>query len=1062
MAKYSKGDKIMHATTLQHGVVIDVFPPRRGRQLYRVNWGERENDELESDLKADANTSDPFERIANNIYSTYLDFAKQNTTFKIQNSNNSTISSLKAARTLFRAYQFKPLLKFLNSINRRLLVADEVGLGKTIEAGHIMLELKARGELTNVLIVCPKSLREKWYNELKEKFGLVFEIYEKTEDLIDDLDNKNGAVRGIINYEKIRLKNIDEGSSEEKKKKKRVNDITDYLVENNKRFSLLICDEAHKLRNEDTQQYRGAERLMDCVDSAVFLTATPIMLNSRNLYNILHLLDNVKYYNPQIFDNLLEENKPFVSALTNLNAGVPLPDIADQLTNAEITTQFINEDTGNVVSQETKTANERFCEYPIYQRIIENLRNGKDTHKLRALLQQDISSMSVMNNIFSRTRKREVTMDMSQAERDPHPCIIHLYDDEQEQFDDIIEQYYNDNSYTNYYGEEVISYGAQLGLTQKKRQIASSVYAYLNEDYNLENGTDIFANRPDAKIDKLQEIIQIVFADGQKKIIVFALFRKTLKYLELRLNRIGYRCAIIHGGIKDRAEVLSKFEYDDTIQVLLSSEVGSEGLDMQFCNSMVNYDLPWNPMVVEQRIGRIDRFGQQSPKVHIYNFIVADSIQEEIYTRLLDRIGIFRGTIGDMEAILDARIEIDGRQGRTVQEMYENLEKELYFNKLTKDERERKIREVEQAIENEKNNLKQLEEGLTNSLTNDAYFKDEIQRLLHNNAYVTEKELYNYLYRAIIEEMPTCQLVESQQDSKVYQFIIAPSQPSALKNFLIKYQVQTEEAIIAYKSFRNKIDGKLTFNLTFNQEKAFTDKTLIYINIYHPLIQTCLNCFTHKYDKSVCTFSYSLRHDELLQSGKTYFLTVYRLRTKRLVQGINVNSDTQYPILFDIAQESIVNDEDLTNHILSQSQIYGLQTAEHYENVNKELVQNLRYDLSDTIRSIKERNIKELQLQLQNDQMRELAQLEEWYKSRKKSIEAKIAEYQWNLQWHEETFLDNEDKDTRRRLNQSIAQQRVQLRRLEETKDERYNIITADPNLQIEETLIALNYIRID
>src|SRR5690606_22794853 len=109
----------------------------------------------------------------------------------------------------------------------------------------------------------------------------------------------------------------------------------------------------------------------------------------------------------------------------------------------------------------------------------------------------------------------------------------------------------------------------------------------------------------------------------------FALFKNTLKYLNLRLKKVGIQTALIHGDIDDRVSEIEKFKTDNDIKVLLSSEVGSEGLDMQFCDALVNYDLPWNPMVVEQRIGRIDRFGQESPIVNIYNLIIKDSIQED-------------------------------------------------------------------------------------------------------------------------------------------------------------------------------------------------------------------------------------------------------------------------------------------------------------------------------------------------------------------------------------------------------------------------------------------------
>ena len=116
-----------------------------------------------------------------------------------------------------------------------------------------------------------------------------------------------------------------------------------------------------------------------------------------------------------------------------------------------------------------------------------------------------------------------------------------------------------------------------------------------------------------------------------KKIIVFAIFKKTIKYLNIRLKKAGYNPVMIYGDSKiNKFEVLECFRTDSSIEVLLSSEVGSEGLDMQFCNCLVNYDLPWNPMVVEQRIGRIDRFGQESPKVNIYNIVVMDTIVENI------------------------------------------------------------------------------------------------------------------------------------------------------------------------------------------------------------------------------------------------------------------------------------------------------------------------------------------------------------------------------------------------------------------------------------------------
>ena len=246
MALYSKGDKVIRISTNDKGIIVGIGPcGRGGRQLYKVNYNGVETDELEGNLMADCNMDDPFERCRNNVYGSYIEFSKINTTFKIQNSNISTISSLKASKTLFRPYQFKPLLKFLNSDNKRILVADEVGLGKTIEAGHIMLELKARNEFRNALVICPISLQAKWKAELKDKFGLTFTIVESSKELIKMLQDHDGTVRAIINYDKIRSKFDSEKEIE-------LNPLLNYLSENSKKFSFILCDEAHKMRNETT------------------------------------------------------------------------------------------------------------------------------------------------------------------------------------------------------------------------------------------------------------------------------------------------------------------------------------------------------------------------------------------------------------------------------------------------------------------------------------------------------------------------------------------------------------------------------------------------------------------------------------------------------------------------------------------------------------------------------------------------------------------------------------------------------------------------------------------
>lgn len=1048
MSKYTIGSKVIKADSEGHGTIIEVMPARRGRQLYKVSWGNIVTDELEVNLLPDCDISDPFERCMSGIFGSYSEYSKKNTTFKIRSSNNNTISSLKASKTLFRAYQFKPLLKFLNSPNRRLLVADEVGLGKTIEAGHIMLELKARRELNHVLIVCPKSLQRKWKDELAFKFGLQFKIYESQKDLLADMQEHRVAVHAIINYEKIRMKR-QKSKDENKAKDEMPKNIVEFLSQNDFHFSLVLCDEAHKMRNRETQTYKGAEIIMSQANAAVFLTATPVMISTENLYNLLHLLDNTRYYNYQIFDNRLQENRPFVDALTDLNHHVPLPVIAKNLNEAEILTRFFSDEV-EIFSHQT-TVGKAFADDAMYQEIIQML-NGEDNSKNRARLQYLISSMSMMNNIFSRTRKREVTTDMSQAERKPHMRKVVLTEEERVEFDRVIEEYKDDNSYTDYWGEEVLTQGGALGLVQKKRQVASSVYAYLNTESNLDKGIDEYADYTDAKFEELLKIIDEVFRHGTKKIVIFALFRKTLKYLQIRFKQRGFGTLMIHGMVENRIDILDEFKNNPKAHILLSSEVGSEGLDMQFCNSMVNYDLPWNPMVVEQRIGRIDRFGQKSPTVNIYNVIVADSIQEDIYIRLLDRIGIFRGTIGDMEAILDAPLERGGSV--TIQDVYNKLEKELYTSRLTDEEKRRKIAEIELAIANEKESIKHLEEGLDNALTNDAYFKDEINRIQNNNAYVTEIELRNYLESAIRQELTTCSLVKVEKD--IYELQLPLSNPRILLNFLTQNQPDGEENATMFRQFRNEIEDKQAIRMTFNQQVAYDNSKLLFMNIYNPIIQACLNYFRKHDDESKTSFCYALSSDDVLKKDTAYYMVVYQMSITRKVLGVPKRTDTLLPLLYSVDEQRVITEETIIDRIFSRSQTEGTEHNASNKDIDPEMLQDMRYDFAEEITEQKATRMAEIRLQVESDRQRNEKQTNEYYASMIDNLRRFVRGWESDI----EMLFDVDEKRVQQ-LQGAIRLAQARIQQMEKEKEDRLTQIREASQIEIGENIVSLNLINI-
>lgn len=891
MAKYNKGDSVTFVETNESGVIVEVYAPYKGKQQYAVRWINSGDisDILESRLEPERKLENAFDMLQAGIYSAFVDFARLNTQYKIENTSINTISSLKASRTIFKPYQYKPLLKFLNSDSRRILIADEVGLGKTIEAGHIMLELKARNELGSAIIVCPSSLQDKWKDELETRFDLRFKKYEHKLDFIADIESHR-PIYGILTYEKIRTSSH--------------NDLGEILEEKQVFIDLVVCDEAHRMRNSGTDTFDGAKKFLTAARSAIFMSATPIMLHEGNLFTLLNLLDPYQFKSEEVFRNLMNANKPFVAAISELNAKLPFKDIAQRLMDAELRYEY--KYSGDDKYKWTAiSVKEDYKSNPLFNKIIADLNQLEETDHNRVKIQYDISSISILNNIFSRTTKRDVTTDWSQAIRMPNTITIKLTEFERNLYDDYLENKCAEEGVTIYDANP-------LFLSSLKKTLASSVIANTTE---WENKTDL---PYDSKFEALKEIIDDVLKKQGKKLIVFATTIRTLKYLQYRLMLEGVESLMIYGGIKERQQIVCRFQMNKDFNILLSSEVGGEGLDMQFCDTIVNYDLPWNPMVVEQRIGRIDRFGQTSEYVYIYNILVKGTLQEKIYGRLLNRIGIFRECIGDIEVILDRFLEKENIKGV---DFVSYLEREVDNPNLTEDEVNRKLDSIRKAIEQVKFDVDQLTKGLSDSLTNDMYFKEEINKINNHNRYITETELINYVNSIIANKLKTVRL--KKIDKFVYNIALQKGDAKALTNFLITNKPNKTD--INYSEFLNYIRDEYIIPITFNQEYAYENKGIQYVNSYHPLTMAITEYYKKEKKASGNTFRMVLRKadvDNRLKTG-VYIMGVYLLDIQREVFHSVKHTQLLIPIVFDCQNEDFVDDEELNEKIFSASQVFS-------------------------------------------------------------------------------------------------------------------------------------------
>jgi ERCC4-related helicase len=891
MSKYSNGDRIEKTGTPERkGSIVKFETEAGGQEYYTVHLDGDSSPRIlsENELRPLVTSEDPWDRLKNGAVLNHQEFGVTSTFFKVGNNANNTISSLKASRTLFQPHQFKPLIKFLNSISKRILIADEVGLGKTIEAGHILLEMYGRKEINNVLVICPKSLLEKWRNEMFEKFGFEFKVYETNElaqDLKHDIQLNRKSIFGIITYDKLKNDRLQE-----------------LLVKQQYSFDVIICDEAHLLRNSETQRHRAIKPIIHNAKFATMLTATPICNTREDLYNMLSILEPQRYHNYSMYLNDIETNRPFVRALNKLNRGLSFQEVLSELKGMTIQRQFSY---GVNRLDYSETIDDVFSDDPLYQRVIERLDTGEDSLEMRVDIQSDLIELNSLNHIFTRTKKRDVIRE--NVIRVPHDVFVSFSSEEHERYfreEKRVRDKFNSDK------------EATLALINVKRQVASSLPAYYTEMKTLNEG-NYFDGFEDSKFKKLKEIIQKVVERDNNKLIIFAYFKKTLRYLNLRIqNEFGIKSEYMDGGTENRSEVLDRFKNDPEFKVLISGSIGAEGLDMQFCDAIVNYDLPWNPMKIEQRIGRIDRIGQESDKIHIYNLVIRNTIEEVIYKRLLKKIRIFEESLGDLESIL--------LDEETLGKEISKLESDLYTQELTEQQKEQRIEQTAKAVLQEKRNLEEVEKELQDSLINDTYFNNEIERIRNNKRYITENELLSYIEILIQRAIPSCNLID--KGDGIYGLKTPSNDPNIIFSFIEKYIPDTtsrhsDATNKIFHDFKRKFFDKRDIEITFDQELAFKNKQLEFINSYHPLVIAATNYFKKDNFSINNAYSFTVSKSDF-EEGITidpgnYILALNSIQIEKEFNGEKSTFTYLYPVIADPNQEELTFLQDnVSEHIL--------------------------------------------------------------------------------------------------------------------------------------------------
>ncbi|MEK7397932.1 MAG: SNF2-related protein [Candidatus Poribacteria bacterium] len=469
--------------------------------------------------------------------------------------------SLQMAKGLISyEYQIYAAKKVLNTFRGRAMLCDEVGLGKTVEAGIVLLEYILRGLVRRVLILTPPSLTTQWQEEMESKFGLKFILH-------DDPEFRSGGIDSWHNYDKVIA------SIHTAKQKQNADEISKI------NYDMLIIDEAHYLRNRNTQQWKFVNSLKK--KYMLMLTATPIQGNLEELYNIITILK------PGQLKTISEFKKTFMQR-------------GDHLKPKNI------------------------------QRLRELL-SGVMVRNTRALTHVNLPPRNA----------HIIRIEFTEAER-------MLYDN----LTDFVKQNYTQ-------AEQHRDKISRFTLRTLQEEIGSSTFSVLptlekmiqKKGGNIEGLIKLYELAESIKDNAKTEAMIKVINAHQDKVIVFTKFTRTLEHISDTLNKYGISFSKFAGSMSIAEKDHSIVEFSGKTQVLVSTEIGGEGRNLQFCNAIINYDLPWNPQRIEQRIGRIHRVGQKR-EVYIFNFSAENTIESYILNVLDAKINMFELVVGEVDMIL--------------------------------------------------------------------------------------------------------------------------------------------------------------------------------------------------------------------------------------------------------------------------------------------------------------------------------------------------------------------------------------------------------------------------
>lgn len=533
---------------------------------------------------------------------------------KIKNETSAGILSKLSSGIIPLPHQLYVLSRTLSNNNIRYILADEVGLGKTIEAGLIIKELKTRGLIKRILIVCPKGLVTQWNLEMQEKFGEKFNIilpedYD-TIRKITDSDDVYGQFEQIISPMDS-IKPLERRIGWDEARIKKYNEERIYSIINSG-WDLVVIDEAHRVAGStgEVARYKLGCLLAQASPYLLLLTATPHNGKTEPFLRLVRLVDEQAFPNYKAI--VKEQVAPYVIRTEKRNA---IDNNGDRL--------FKN--------RKTKIISLHWDErHSMQRKLYEMVTDYVSKNYNKAMRNRGKNMWFVFLLIMM---QRLVTSSTSAVRQSLEKRVAVLEEQEFRYQSQTFEEFADMDLEENL--EDAIS-AIAMDIKEEIAQLTEIIDVARQAEYQYS----------DVKVEPLTALIDDIYAeDRRRKVILFTEFVATQNYLKDMLTIRGYSISTLNGSmsIDERNVVLAEFK--TKTDILISTDAGGEGLNLQFSNCVINFDLPWNPMKIEQRIGRIDRIGQQRDVV-VFNFVLADTVENRIRDVLEEKLDVILKELG--------------------------------------------------------------------------------------------------------------------------------------------------------------------------------------------------------------------------------------------------------------------------------------------------------------------------------------------------------------------------------------------------------------------------------